>query len=124
MLYNLFVVALGGAVGSMLRYAISLLPIKMVGNTGFPLATLITNIAGAFLIGFLVALAATRDIDPHLMLLLKVGLCGGFTTFSTFALETSTLQANGNQGAALLYVVLSIVLSLMAIQFATTLVNS
>ena len=81
-------VALGGAVGAMGRYAISLIPTK----TGFPVLTLITNIAGAILIGFIVGIVNLReDISPHTALFWKTGVCGGFTTFSTFSLEAVSL---------------------------------
>ena len=74
-------VALGGAIGAMGRYAISLIPIK----TGFPIMTLLTNMIGAVLIGFVVGVAVSReDISPNTVLFWKTGVCGGFTTFSTF----------------------------------------
>ena len=79
-------VAMGGAIGAMARYAISLIPIK----SEFPLLTLLTNILGAILIGFIVGLASNRDnISGNTVLFWKTGVCGGFTTFSTFSLEAS-----------------------------------
>ena len=81
-------VALGGGAGAVCRYALTLLPI----SGRFPLATLIANALGALIIGFLAGCAIQMDSFPaNLNLLLKTGFCGGFTTFSTFSLETITL---------------------------------
>lgn len=71
-------VALGGALGAMARYAISLIPVK----TQFPILTLITNILGAVLIGFIVGIADKKgNVAPRALLFWKTGVCGGFTTF-------------------------------------------
>ena len=81
-------VALGGGAGAVCRYALTLLPI----SARFPFATLIANALGALIIGFLAGCASQLDAFPAgLNLLLKTGFCGGFTTFSTFSLETVTL---------------------------------
>lgn len=81
-------VALGGGAGAVCRYARPLLPI----SGRFPFATLIANALGALIIGFLAGCAIQMDSFPaNLNLLLKTGFCGGFTTFSTFSLETVTL---------------------------------
>ncbi len=81
-------VALGGGAGAVCRYALTLLPI----SGRFPFATLIANALGALIIGFLAGCAIQMDSFPaNLNLLLKTGFCGGFTTFSTFSLETITL---------------------------------
>jgi CrcB protein len=101
---NIIFVGIGGALGSMLRYLISLLPNKHA----FPIWTLVTNIIGAFLIGCITGLAAKKNISPHAMLMLKTGLCGGFTTFSTFSLEAYYLIQNANYGYAVLYIALSL----------------
>ena len=76
-------VGAGGALGAMLRYGISLIPYK--GN--FPLLTLVTNVLGALAIGYIAGTAAKRDVPADMVLFLKTGVCGGFTTFSTFSLE-------------------------------------
>ena len=90
-------------------------PVYLTGAHQFPLLTLFINILGAFLIGFISTIALKKSMNPHLVLLLKTGLCGGFTTFSTFALESITLHRNGNRTLAMIYIVLSIVLGLSAV---------
>ena len=97
-------VALGGALGAMARYAISLIPVK----SEFPVMTLITNILGAILIGFIVGLTSNReDISKNTVLFWKTGVCGGFTTFSTFSLEAFNMLDNKQYVAGSLYIILS-----------------
>ena len=119
-LLNCLCVGLGGFVGSVLRYLVTLLPY----GAGFPVKTLAINVLGAFVLGLICALA-TRHVDasPQLVLMLKVGVCGGFTTFSTFAVETSDLLQSGAWPAALAYVVASVVLSVAAVFGAEALVG-
>lgn len=104
-------VGLGGGLGAVLRYGISLLPYKGT----FPLLTLVTNVLGALLIGYIAGTAARRDLSPNLVLFLKTGVCGGFTTFSTFSLEAQTLLAKGYYAAAVLYMCISVVLCLVGV---------
>ena len=105
-------VALGGALGASARYAISLIPVK----TQFPILTLATNIIGAILIGFIVGLVSQReDISPNTVLFWKTGVCGGFTTFSTFSKESLQLIQSGNWMSLALYVAGSIVLGLLLV---------
>ncbi len=109
-----FFVGLGGFVGSVLRYLVSLAPIRH--ESGFPLVTLGINVLGAFLLGLIMAAAGRNSgIDPRTLLFLKVGVCGGFTTFSTFALEAHTLISGGKPAVALLYMLLSVVLCVLAV---------
>lgn len=91
MLIQFVMVGLGGALGSMLRYLISLIPV----NNTFPFLTLITNLLGALLIGFIVGLSDNLFISKKFLLFLKTGVCGGFTTFSTFSLEAVQLFQRG-----------------------------
>ena len=123
MMWNCLLVGIGGFAGSVCRYLIGLLPVDAGG--GFPIKTLVINVLGAFVIG-LVAAAATRGkgLNPQVVLLLKTGLCGGFTTFSTFAYETVDLMKAGNSWAALLYVCLSVVLGVAAVMAAEVLMES
>lgn len=97
-------VAAGGAVGAALRYSVSLIPFKST----FPWQTLVTNILGAVLIGFIVATAEQKDISANAVLFLKTGVCGGFTTFSTFSLEAYELFGSGPRPLAVLYILLSV----------------
>ncbi len=101
---NFLFVALGGAVGAMGRYAISLIPVKV----DFPLLTFITNILGAILIGFVVGVASSKDgVSDNTVLFLKTGVCGGFTTFSTFSLEALNLIEAKQYGIGGAYILVS-----------------
>ena len=100
-------VALGGAIGAMCRYAISLIPVK----TTFPVLTLITNIMGAILIEFIVGVALNKEnMSPSLILFLKTGVCGGFTTFSTFSLEFYNMLEHKEYVQGTTYAALSVLL--------------
>ena len=111
---NCLFVGMGGFIGSVCRYLLGLLPIET--SQGFPVKTLITNVIGAFVIGIIAAAAAKNTaLNPKLVLFLKTGICGGFTTFSTFAYETGTMMEKGQTGLALLYVILSAVLGVLAV---------
>ncbi len=101
---NFFFVAIGGALGAMARYAISLVPVK----SDFPILTLITNIIGAMLIGFVVGIASSKEsVSENAILFWKTGICGGFTTFSTFSLEAFNLFEKKMYLPGGFYVVLS-----------------
>lgn len=116
------IVGIGGFIGAVCRYLIGLIPLKE-GNI-FPVKTFIINILGCFIIGIIAALAAKNNsLNPKIILFLKVGVCGGFTTFSSFALETSDLWKNGNTGMALLYIILSITLGVIAVFAGQKMVN-
>ena len=104
---NILAVGAGGFLGSVCRYLISL--IKINETTLFPLKTFGINIVGCIVIGIIAVFASKNaDVNSYVLLFLKVGLCGGFTTFSTFALETSDLIKAGHIGAAFLYAALSV----------------
>ncbi len=99
-------VAVGGAVGSVLRYGIAG-TVNRWGD-GWPHGTLTVNIVGSFAIGLISTLGAERFLmPPHVRLLLIVGLLGGFTTFSAFSMETVTLFQGGEAGGAFSNLVLS-----------------
>ena len=103
---NFVFVGLGGALGAIGRYAISMIPIK----TEFPFLTLITNILGAVLIGFISGMVSVRkDVSQNTVLFWKTGVCGGFTTFSTFSLEAYELFEKGSTILGLVYAVVSVV---------------
>ena len=105
---NCLIVALGGGLGACARYLIGLVPLKE--PFVFPIKTLFINLLGCFVIGLIAAIAAKNtSLSPRTVLFIKTGLCGGFTTFSTFALETETLIKTGHIGLAILYVALSVI---------------
>ena len=113
MLRNCIAVGVGGMLGSVLRYLIGLIPIH--NQSGFPYKTLFINVLGSFVIAAVTAMAAEKlSLNPRLVLLLKTGVCGGFTTFSTFSQETMTLLQSGESAAAALYMLSSVLLSLGA----------
>lgn len=106
-------VFIGGGLGSLLRYGISLLTLKY-WSSQFPLATFISNILACTLLGLLVYVLQIKQVDnsPWLNQLLIVGFCGGFSTFSAFSLETFELLNRGNIVYASLNIALSIVLGI------------
>ena len=104
-------VGLGGALGAMLRYAISLIPFK----GSFPALTLVTNILGALAIGIIAGAAARKGLQQNVVLFFKTGVCGGFTTFSTFSLEAYDLLERGHIKMSVLYIVLSVVCCLAGV---------
>lgn len=108
----LWYVALGGAAGSVLRLLLSEF-VQGHGGGDFPLGTLIINVTGSLLLGFLLRYALdTTAITPEWRALLTTGFCGGYTTFSTFSYETVALIENGDWRRAALYATLSFVLAL------------
>lgn len=110
---TIVLVALGGALGSVARY---LMGSRIQSATGwtFPLGTVLVNILGCFLIGILYVLLVARPDPKHeLRALLITGVMGGFTTFSSFSLETVTMAMGGNYGGATLNVAVSVVACIM-----------
>ncbi len=111
---NILAVGLGGFIGAVLRYLIGLIHVKE--TMVFPIKTFCINILGCLLIGLITVLASRNpEISPRWILFLKVGICGGFTTFSTFALETTDLIKGGHMAMAFLYAVLSAVIGITVI---------
>jgi CrcB protein len=106
-------VAAGGAIGSVLRYVVTVLTLARLGP-GFPVATFGINVVGSFLIGIVAELAVTQalGISPLTRTFLAVGILGGFTTFSSFSLETISMIRDGNVLWAGLYVAGSVLLGL------------
>lgn len=104
-------VAMGGALGASARYMISLLPSKTV----FPIWTLLTNVIGAFLIGFIVGILSNGTQNERATLFWKTGVCGGFTTFSTFSLEALGLWEQGRIGMGSMYILFSVGLCMIGV---------
>lgn len=115
MFNNMLLVGLGGAAGSILRYLCQ----KWINESyhhNFPLATFLVNISGCLLIGIFYGLGEKGNLlSPQTRLLLITGLCGGFTTFSTFAFENMNLLRIGDNVYFLLYVLGSVVLGIAAV---------
>ena len=107
---NSIIVFLAGGCGSVLRYLVRL----AVPSALFPWATIGVNVAGSFAIGLFGALAARFGWSEVVRLALTVGLCGGFTTFSTFSREALALMTSGRWGAFTLYVSGSVILGIAA----------
>lgn len=107
-------VFLGGGLGSMLRFAMQLLMQGRISTASFPWATFTVNIAGSFMIGMFYALSARLNLSAEFRLFLTAGLCGGFTTFSSFSNETLTLFRHGDFLAAIIYISLSVTLGVTA----------
>jgi CrcB protein len=106
-------VALGGGIGTLARYGLSLF-IQSRAGSAFPLATLLINITGSTLLGFLMRYGLeSTAASPEMRLLLTTGFCGGYTTFSTFSYETARLLEDNEWLTATGYVIGSVVISLL-----------
>ena len=111
---NVFLVGVGGFVGSIARYLVAVLFANQMSSV-FPFATLAVNIVGCFVIGVLFALSDRGNIlSPEWRVLLTTGFCGGFTTFSTFSYESLRLIQDGEYLYVALYVLASVVIGLAA----------
>ncbi|ADE84096.1 fluoride efflux transporter CrcB [Rhodobacter capsulatus] len=113
MIQTLLFVALGGALGSALRYLVNITLPRLVGH-GFPYATMTVNVLGSFAMGVLVVVLAMKGgtrFAPFLM----TGILGGFTTFSAFSLDAAKLVETGEIGTAAVYVLGSVGLGLAAL---------
>ena len=104
------VLAIGGIAGTFARYILAGFVYEMMG-TAFPYGTMVVNMSGCLLIGILATLAEEKFLlGPNARLLLMVGFCGAFTTFSTFMLETANLIKDGETMRAFCNVLLSVLL--------------
>jgi CrcB protein len=107
-------IAFGSALGGAARYLFGGW-IQDRAGAGFPVGTLVINVTGSFLLGLLYRYAAdSAAITPEVRAMLTIGICGGYTTFSTFSYETVRLLEEGEFGRAGLYIALSILLSVAA----------
>lgn len=126
MLKNILLIGLGGSIGSIARYLVSRLSAS-VEWMSIPIGTLVVNVLGSLLIGLLIGISEKSPIlTVELRMFLMVGLCGGFTTFSSFTGENLMLMRNGQFLSIFLYTGLSILLGFAAVYFgyiATKLLN-
>ena len=114
-----FVIGLGGALGSMLRFGLGSWIDATVSKAGqlFPWGTIVVNITGCFVIGFIAAISAPGEgramISPLVRQFIMIGILGGYTTFSSFSLQTLTLAQDNQWGGAAANVLISVVLCLV-----------
>ncbi len=112
---QLLIVGFGGSIGSIARFLVSKLNVHW-HFFSIPMGTLTVNVLGSLIIGFIAGVSAKSEIiSPSLRLFLMVGVCGGFTTFSSFTNENLTLMQNGQFATVLLYTGLSIFLGFFAV---------
>ena len=120
---QLLIVGIGGFIGSIARFWVSKLNLHW-HYLSIPIGTLTVNVLGSLLIGFLAGISAKSEIlSPSLRLFLMVGICGGFTTFSSFTNENLTLMQNGQIFSMLLYTGLSLILGFSAVYIGYAISN-
>ena len=123
MIKNIFLVGIGGFLGSIARYSISFLNLS-VNFFSIPLGTLLVNITGSLIIGFLTGVSAKSALlTSEWRLFLMVGICGGFTTFSSFTNENLILIHNGQIVTVFIYTALSIILGFLAVYLGYSITN-
>ena len=106
-------VAIGGAIGSASRYGLTV-AIQSRAGTTFPIATMLINVTGSILLGFLMRYSVeSTALSVEMRTLLTTGFCGGYTTFSTFSYETARLMEEGDWTRAASYILLSVAVSLL-----------
>lgn len=112
---NVLWISIGAIVGANLRYFIAQY-VARLASPGFPYGTLVINITGSFILGFFLIWTTERVLaDPHWRLLIAVGFCGGYTTFSSYAFETFALMEQGQWVASVVNIAASNVLALLAV---------
>lgn len=112
---NALAVGCGGFIGAVSRYLMTML-INRMSTGAFPVATLVINILGSFLIGLLTQVVPNLyPYNKRLLLFLTTGILGGFTTFSTFSLDTVNLYQNGNTTFAILNVLISVLFCVIGV---------
>src|SRR2546421_7254401 len=109
------IVFLGGGLGAALRHGVTLASARLLG-TAFPYATLFENVTGSLIMGLVAAYFAFKgDATQHWRLFLTTGILGGYTTFSAFSLDAALLYERGAPGLAALYILTSVVLSILGL---------
>ena len=115
------VVAAGGAAGAVARYGVTLF-VATFWKRDFPLATLLINVSGSFILGFFATMAAERAaIDPMWRLLIATGFIGAYTTFSTFEYETERLAASGALAWGIVNILTSVIAGFIAVRLGVIL---
>jgi len=109
-----FIIGLGGAIGTILRYVMGGLDYRF-SNGVFPISTLVVNVTGSLAIGFLWGITDRFNFSPNVRMFVFLGILGGYTTFSTFSLETFNLMRDGEYRIALMNMVFSLILSVGAV---------
>jgi len=123
MIKNMLLVGFGGFIGSIARYFLSRLNLQY-DFYSVPIGTLSVNVLGSFIIGFLTGISVKSELlSPAWRLFLMVGICGGFTTFSSFTNENLMLLHNGEFFSVFLYTGLSILLGFAAVYLGYTITN-
>lgn len=112
---EILLISIGGAVGAVLRYVVG----QLIDNTSFPWATLVVNALGSFILGSVIFGVSDSDI----LLLVSVGFCGAFTTFSSFSFQTVSLWEQGEQRDAVLNALANLTASLLAFGAAWLLIS-
>ena len=114
----------GGGFGAALRHGINLMAARLVGTT-FPFGTLFINVAGSMIMGIIIEYFALKgNLPQRWLLFLTTGILGGFTTFSTFSLETALLYERGQTASAVAYVLASVGLGIGALFAAVAIVRA
>ena len=116
-------VFLGGGLGSVLRYGVQMLLHERIVPYHFPWSTFTVNILGSFMIGLFYALSARFHLSEEMRLFLTAGLCGGFTTFSTFSNDSLALLRQGDVTMFAIYVLLSVGLGILAVFAGASLIK-
>jgi CrcB protein len=130
LLQQYLVIGLGGALGSMLRFGLaSFIDIERVkaGGVIFPWGTIVVNITGCFVIGFIASISSTEGrvmLSPLTRQFIMIGILGGYTTFSSFSLQSLALAQDGQWGGAAANVVLSVVLCLVGVWLGAVLAGA
>ncbi|GJE54858.1 fluoride efflux transporter CrcB [Methylobacterium thuringiense] len=119
------IVFLGAGIGGAFRHGVNLAALRLLGSGTFPYGTLGINVLGSFLMGLVAEYFALRSgLPQQWRLFLTTGILGGFTTFSAFSLETALLYERGELGAAVAYVLASVILSVAALFAALAILRS
>ena len=122
---NTLLVILGAGLGGGARHGVNVAMARLLPGLGFPLATLVINVLGSFLMGVLIEAFALRGAATHpARLFLTTGVLGGFTTFSTFSLDAVALYQRGEVAAALVYVLASVVTGILGLLAGLALVRA